>query len=106
MPKRPCLDCGRIVEGNRCPEHQRAKDRTTLRGKRQRRPHASKAEERRRAAVVAAHRREHGDWCPGWQCEPHLSSDLTADHVVGVGAGGAEHGELAVLCRVCNGAKG
>jgi hypothetical protein len=105
MPLRPCIDCGTISQGSRCAEHQRVKDRATLRGKRQRRPHASKAEERRRAAVVAAYRRTHGDWCPGWQRDPHPSSDLTADHVVGVGAGGAEGGELAVLCRVCNGAK-
>jgi hypothetical protein len=105
MPKRPCLDCGRLSEGTRCPDHQRAKDRVTLQSKRTRRPRISRAEEARRAAAVRAWRTRHGDVCPGWRCDPHPSSDLTADHVVAVGAGGSEQGELAVLCRACNGAK-
>jgi hypothetical protein len=101
MPKRPCLDCGALSDQARCPAHRRV----PLQRKRQRRPRISQVEERRRAAVVRAHRAEHGDWCPGWRREPHPAVDLTADHVVGVGAGGSEHGLLAVLCRSCNGAK-
>lgn len=105
MPMRPCLDCGELCRGTRCLTHQRAKDRVTLRAKRERRPRIA-SEDDRRAAAVAEHRRVHGDWCPGWQCEPHPSTDLTADHPVAVGAGGDEGQTLAVLCRSCNGAKG
>jgi 5-methylcytosine-specific restriction protein A len=62
-------------------------------------------ERKRRAAVVAAHRAEYGDWCPGWQRPAHPSTDLTADHLLAVAAGGDEGGSLAVLCRSCNGSK-
>jgi 5-methylcytosine-specific restriction protein A len=101
VPLRPCLECGRLSDGTRCPAHRRV----VLQVKRRRRPRISRAEEDRRAATVAAWRAEHGDWCPGWRRPAHLSADLTADHVVPVGGGGSEHGALSVLCRVCNGAK-
>lgn len=104
MPLRPCLDCGRLSAGPRCPEHQRARDRVTTRLKRQRRPYTP-AEQRRRAAVVGAWRRLYGDWCPGWQREAHAASDLTADHFEAVANGGEEGGPLGVLCRSCNGRK-
>ncbi len=105
-PLKLCLDCGKPSPGIRCADHQRAKDRATLISKRSRRPAASAAEIRRRAAVVTQHRHEHGDWCPGWQRDAHPASDLTADHIEAVGAGGAESGRLAVLCRSCNSRKG
>src|SRR5262249_48374627 len=105
MALRPCLDCGRLSQGTRCPDHRRARDRTTLQSKRTRRPRVSRAEEVRRAAVVQAWRAQHGDVCPGWRRSAHAATDLTADHVQAVGAGGAESGALAVLCRACNGAK-
>ncbi len=101
MGLRPCLTCGRLANGTRCDEHKRL----VLRDKRTRRPRASYAEEQRRAAVVRAWRAERGDVCPGWQRDEHAATDLTADHVVGVGAGGSEAGPLSVLCRACNGAK-
>jgi len=105
MVKRPCLDCGRLSAETRCPEHRRIKDTIKLRAKRERRPRIA-SEDGRRARAVAAHRATVGDWCPGWNCDPHPSSDLTADHPVAVGSGGAERQPLAVLCRACNGAKG
>jgi 5-methylcytosine-specific restriction protein A len=101
MPKRPCLDCGALSDQARCPTHRRV----PLQRKRQRRPRISQAEEARRAATVRTWRAQHGDVCPGWQRDSHPSSDLTADHTVAVGAGGAEDGPLSVLCRSCNGAK-
>lgn len=105
MALRPCLDCGALSDGARCPTHRRAKDRATLQAKRTRRPRATAAEEARRAAVVQQWRALHGNVCPGWRRPAHPATDLTADHVVAVGAGGAESGALAVLCRACNGAK-
>jgi 5-methylcytosine-specific restriction protein A len=112
MPLRPCLGlpgkaCPRLTgaPGSRCPDCQRVVEGAKLRAKRQVRPRASTAEERRRAAVVRAHRAEHGDVCPGWQRPAHPATDLTADHIVSVRASGSEAGPLSVLCRVCNGAK-
>lgn len=66
-------------------------------------------EARRRAAVVAAHRARFGEWCPGWGVPPHsvvAPNVLSADHVVAVGAGGAESGLLSVMCVICNARKG
>jgi 5-methylcytosine-specific restriction enzyme A len=105
MPKRPCLGCNRLTEGSRCPDCQRLIDTAMQRAKRSRRPYTP-AERKRRAEAVAAHRAEHGNWCPGWQRDPHPSADLTADHVVPVGAGGPEDGPLIVRCRRCNSARG
>lgn len=56
--------------------------------------------------MVTLWRQVNGDVCPGWRVPAHPSADLTADHVLPVGAGGPEEGPLVVLCRVCNGRKG
>lgn len=90
MAKRPCLKCGTLTDGSRCPTHRR--DNTNR-------------ERQRRAATVAAHRAQHGDWCPGWHTPPHPSTDLTADHPTDVATGGSEHQDLNVLCRSCNSRK-
>lgn len=105
-----CLDCGGLIDkpggsskgGARCQGCLRLKQQA----KRVKRPRASAAETRRRARTVAIHRAKYGNWCPGWRRPPHPATDLTADHIVPVAAGGAEHGDHAVLCRSCNGAKG
>jgi len=68
--------------------------------------HNSRTERSRRAAIVRSHRERYGDWCPGWGVESHAATDLTADHVIGVGSGGAPHGACTVLCRSCNARKG
>lgn len=102
---RPCIDCERPCDGTRCPTCQAARDRTTLRAKRARRPRLP-GEDKRRADAVTEHRRRHGDWCPGWRRPAHPATDLTADHPHSVAAGGDERQPLAVLCRSCNGAKG
>jgi 5-methylcytosine-specific restriction protein A len=97
--KRPCLDCGQLSDATRCPEHRRAK------GREKRRPGYTNAERERRALVVAQWRRDRGDYCPGYNVPPHLTPDLTADHITPVAAGGAEGGPLTVLCRACNARK-
>lgn len=111
MPLHQCLgvdgeSCSELTNNSRCPEHQREIERRTLRAKRTRRPAPDAQETARRAAAVAAWIAEHGYWCPGWGVAQHQSTDLTADHVIAFGAGGAEDGELTVLCRACNGRKG
>jgi 5-methylcytosine-specific restriction enzyme A len=106
MTPRPCLSCGRLVpSGTRCPDCERPRARQTQQRKRAIRPYTT-AEKRRRAAAVDQWRQQHGDVCPGWQREAHPSSDLVADHVVAVAAGGAESGPLRVLCRSCNSSRG
>lgn len=60
------------------------------------------AERKRMGAAVAAHKREHGDWCFGdEEHDAHATSDLTADHVVPVVLGGMG-GPLVVRCRSSN----
>ncbi|HEU4544484.1 MAG TPA: hypothetical protein VFR23_25360 [Jiangellaceae bacterium] len=105
MPLRPCLDCGTLTAGSRCRACARPIEVEYTRRKRERRPYTN-AERERREQAVAEHRSTHGDWCPGWQRPPHETTDLTADHVYAVASGGAEDGELTVLCRPCNSAKG
>jgi hypothetical protein len=68
----------------------------------------SGAQQRRRAAYVAAWIDELGMWCPGYGVPPHgvvPPNRLTADHVVARSLGG-EHGDLAVLCLHCNARRG
>ena len=55
--------------------------------------------------VVMEHRKQYGDWCPGWGVPAHEAHDLTADHVVPYAVSGDTHGPLGVLCRSCNGRK-
>lgn len=104
MPLKPCLDCGKLSPSSRCPTHTRTAE--TLRTARKRivRPYTW-TEQRRRAEAVQAWTLVYGYWCPGWRREPHPSTDLTADHIHAVAAGGREDGPLAVLCRSCNSAK-
>jgi 5-methylcytosine-specific restriction protein A len=105
MPLIPCLGCGRLIDkaaSRRQGRHKRGWGRCEgcAAGS-----YISTAETQRRAETVAAWRAVHGDRCPGWRRPPHAASDLTADHVDAVGAGGREDGPLSVLCRSCNGRK-
>lgn len=111
MPTRPCLGStlhrpGHTLTdraGSRCPACAAAVEaRRTPRPTSQTR---TWAERQRRKAVVDAHRELRGNWCPGWQRPPHETTDLTADHIHAVGAGGEQAGPLRALCRSCNGSK-
>jgi 5-methylcytosine-specific restriction endonuclease McrA len=53
-----------------------------------------------RRAAAAQVRRE--PWCASCGA----TTDLTADHVTAIAAGGHPFGPLATLCRSCNGRKG
>ncbi len=53
-------------------------------------------------AAVEAHRRLHGDVCFGDdEHDEHVTSDLTADHVIPISEGGMG-GPLVVRCRSAN----
>lgn len=87
LPRR-CLGCRiTILRGSRCTRCATK----VMQTKRAQRPYTAR-ERDRRAQAVAEWRQQFGDVCPGWQREPHQSSDLTADHVEAVAAGGAEDG--------------
>lgn len=101
-----CLDCGRLSYKPRCGNCMRAHEKAY---KKTARPAYDYKERKRREAAVAAHRKDWGEVCFGWRRKPHPTSPdnpLTADHVKSVAAGGLESGELSVLCRSCNSAKG
>lgn len=104
---RPCVVCGTLAATARCPEHVRRRTGSTARTVHNR-AYDVAAWRRVRTARLARHRRAHGDWCPGWGREPHPAADLTVDHIVPIAEGGAMYdaGNLAVLCRSCNGRKG
>lgn len=96
VPARRCLDCRTLTTATRCPACQAQR-------KQQRNAAAPQARD-----LVAAWRAEHGDWCPGYQRDPHPAGDLTADHHVPLSANGEATGPNlnGVLCRSCNARKG
>lgn len=108
MPRAP-KSCGRfgcdelVVGRTYCAEHEAERQREHRSPSS--RAHDNHNERRRRAAVVAAWVRINGWVCPGWQRDPHASSDLTAAHVLAVAHGGGD-GPLTVLCRRCNSQQG
>jgi 5-methylcytosine-specific restriction endonuclease McrA len=98
IPK-PCITCGRIALGSRCPEHQRANNRRKTQGK-----YTSNERDRMRQAVTAWIAK-HGQVCVGYRRTAHHALDLTADHLIPVSEGG-EGGPLRVLCATCNKRRG
>ncbi len=100
-----CTVCGLVTSrpGSRCLVHARQSNRS-----RHNAFYNTRAWQRLSARVIARHRGEHGNWCPGYRRAAHHASDLTVDHVVPLAAGGApfEVGNTAVLCRSCNSSKG
>ncbi|MFC0438771.1 HNH endonuclease [Kutzneria buriramensis] len=108
MPLRPCLDCSALHRNrSRCDSCQARWDRAHDAGRGSATERGYDAAYQRLAGqIVAEHRGRSGDWCPGWQRPAHQATDLTADHIVPLAAGGSnEQHNLAVLCRSCNSAK-
>lgn len=100
-----CTVCGVVTSGpgSRCTVHARQSNRS-----RHNAVYSTRAWQRLSARVVARHRGQYGNWCPGFGRDPHPATDLTADHVVPLAAGGApfDPGNVSVLCRSCNSTKG
>jgi len=100
-----CTVCGVVTSrsGSRCTVHARLSNRS-----RHNALYTTREWQRLSARVIARHRGQHGNWCPGHGRDPHPASDLTADHIVPLAAGGAplDLGNLTVLCRSCNSTKG
>lgn len=84
-----CTVCGVVTSGpgSRCTVHARQSNRS-----RHNAVYSTRAWQRLSARVVARHRGQYGNWCPGFGRDPHPATDLTADHVVPLAAGGAPFG--------------
>lgn len=100
-----CTVCGVVTSGtgSRCSKHPRLSGIGA-----NHRVHADPRWARLSKRVIARHVGQHGYVCPGYGRDPHPASDLTADHVVPLAAGGApfDIANCAVLCRSCNSTKG
>jgi 5-methylcytosine-specific restriction protein A len=100
-----CTVCGVVTSrpGSRCTIHARQSNRS-----RHNALYNTREWQRLSARVIARHRGQYGNWCPGFQRNPHPASDLTADHISPLAAGGAplDIANCAVLCRSCNSTKG
>ncbi|MFF4316010.1 HNH endonuclease [Streptomyces sp. NPDC001507] len=113
MPKRPCLNCGRLTSNpSRCDTHQkewmaaRQRERDAKRGSASQRGY-DVTYRRVRAQVLRGWRNQNGEWCPGWGVSAHAAQDLTVDHIIPLVKGGTHHREnLRVLCRSCNSRRG
>jgi 5-methylcytosine-specific restriction protein A len=100
-----CTVCGAVTSrsGSRCTVHARQSNRS-----RNNPFYQTRTWQRLSRRVIARHRGQYGNTCPGYGREAHPASDMTADHIVPLAAGGAplDLANLAVLCRSCNSTKG
>jgi hypothetical protein len=92
--KRPCLDCGRLTSGSRCPTHE-AQRNASRRGREKYDAAWVKLSKR----AIAEHLATYGPVCPGWGREAHVvdPKSFVTDHDP------APHG--TVMCRGCNSRK-
>ncbi len=103
MPKRPCIDCGKLGTDTRCEEHQRQHRAGYERGRPLPPHHATrydwtwrKESKRIRDEWVATWgARGLPPQCPGWRVPPHptTAQQLVVDH------------DFGVMCRACNSRK-
>jgi 5-methylcytosine-specific restriction protein A len=101
-----CLDCGRLSDWSRCPEHRRARDR--YRGSAASRGYDSKYR-RLRAEAIKDHIARYGEVCPGYGVLPHTATkaELSVDHIQPLADGGSrDPSNFQVLCLTCNKRKG
>jgi len=101
-----CSDCWNAfpvsqMRGGRCLGCSKTYEREKSRRRRR-----TPKERTRRQDLIAAHVRANGWVCPGYERPAHEARDLTADHVQPVARGGSETGEIRVMCRSCNSARG
>lgn len=108
MPRRPCLDCGRLTTNpSRCDAHmavwnarvERRRGSSTARG-------YGAAWRKVARVVMDKHLSTYGHYCPGFEVPAHAASDLTVDHIQPRSLGGSDQPDnLRVLCRGCNSRK-
>lgn len=104
MPKRPCLSCGTLTDGTRCPEHATQQRRAYEARRGPKPPHYAKRYDwawrqhsKQLRDEYVKHWGEAGlpPYCPGWDTPPHptTAAELVVDH------------DVAILCRSCNSRK-
>jgi 5-methylcytosine-specific restriction enzyme A len=103
MLKRPCLDCGRLTTGSRCPDHTRAHQRTRDLARRD-----DPMRQLRRSSAwrrLSEQARAQQPWCSVPGCH---DLDLTADHIISplLGGGPLDPNNVQVLCRTHQNRKG
>jgi 5-methylcytosine-specific restriction protein A len=82
---RPCIECGVLTHGSRCPRHKIRRDR-------------GRPWRRTRAAVLARN---------VWTCQRCGNPATTVDHITPLARGGTDDpSNLQSLCAACNGTKG
>lgn len=103
MPPRPCLDCGVLSKGSRCPTHtaSRAQARELVRGSSAARGYGP--EHRARRAALLPH--AYGQPCPRCGAPMLHGEALDLDHVVPIAHGGRD-GESVIAHAYCNRASG
>jgi 5-methylcytosine-specific restriction protein A len=98
--RHPCLDCTALIDvGSRCRSCKAALQarRDARRGTPSQRGYDSAW------VTVSKRARQQQGWCSNCGA----TYDLTADHIVPLRLGGtSDEGNVIVLCRSCNGAKG
>ena len=101
--KRPCLDCGRLTDTNRCPDHQRQQQRAidARRGSPTERGYGTPWRRARKAVLRLI------PYCVDCGHEGSADNPLTVDHIVPLSRGGTHDDDnLTTRCRRHNSAKG
>jgi HNH endonuclease len=99
MALRPCLDCGKTTNGNRCPtdrtRHERARGTTTQRGL---------GADHRRQRTQAINRAGNPTHCPRCDKPITATNPITGEHGTPRAHGGTQITE--VICLSCNSSLG
>lgn len=98
MFKKPCLDCGKLSEGSRCPEHQRRVDQLRDMKRAAKKAQYYNSDYRKRAKIV----RETALICHICGDGPRVNDPWQADHL----EPGNPDSELAPAHRSCNAKRG
>jgi 5-methylcytosine-specific restriction endonuclease McrA len=99
MPRRPCLDCGVLSQGSRCPTHTaaRAQVRDTARGSSAARGYGPAHRARRALLLPLAY----GTLCPRCGVVMLPGQGLDLDHVIPIAHGGRDDAKVMVHA-LCN----
>jgi 5-methylcytosine-specific restriction protein A len=85
MPRRPCLECGALTRGTRCPAHT----------------------QRQGSTRAWRNLREQILYRDDWRCQECGALATHVDHIVAHANGGSDHhNNLQALCETCNLRKG